>query len=129
MLSSGRRSGKIGSPGRQGGLSARSPDRWPFATAARRQSSLSEGNVAQERIDTSPARLTKPLKRVGPRGSCEWIGFYNTERPHSALAGRTPAEAYGAGRPVAMMDKAIALATSPQAQQQQHDVINRVLAA
>ena len=23
-----------------------------------------------------------------------WIDFYNTERPHSALAGRTPAEAY-----------------------------------
>jgi putative transposase len=26
----------------------------------------------------------------------EWTDFYNTERPHSALAGRTPAEAYGA---------------------------------
>ena len=24
----------------------------------------------------------------------EWIGFYNTERPHSALDGKTPAEAY-----------------------------------
>ena len=24
----------------------------------------------------------------------EWIGFYNTERPHSALAGKTPAEDY-----------------------------------
>jgi len=59
----------------------------------------------------------------------EWIDFYNTERPHSALAGRTPAEAYGAGRPVDMMDKAHALPTSPQAQQQQKDVINRVLAA
>ena len=46
----------------------------------------------------------------------EWIGFYNTERPHSALAGQTPAEAYGAGRPVDMMDKARALPTSPQAQ-------------
>ncbi len=30
----------------------------------------------------------------------EWIDFYNTVRPHSALAGRTPAEAYCAGRPV-----------------------------
>ena len=28
----------------------------------------------------------------------EWIDFYNAERPHSALAGATPAEAYGAGR-------------------------------
>ena len=33
----------------------------------------------------------------------EWIGFYNTQRPHSALGGRTPAEAY------------------PQAQQQQQE--------
>ena len=59
----------------------------------------------------------------------EWIEFYNTERPHSALDGRTPAEAYGAGQPVDMMDKARALPTSPQAQQQQQDVINRILAA
>ena len=58
----------------------------------------------------------------------DWIDFYNTERPHSALAGHTPTEAYGAGRPGDMMDKARALPTSPQAQQQQ-DVINRVLAA
>ena len=27
----------------------------------------------------------------------EWIDFYNTERPHSAHDGQTPAEAYGAG--------------------------------
>ena len=59
----------------------------------------------------------------------EWIGFYNTERPHSALAGQTPAEACGIGRPVDMMDKARALPTSPQAQQRQQDVINRILAA
>ncbi len=59
----------------------------------------------------------------------EWIGFYNTERPHSALEGQTPAEAYGAKRPVDMMDKPDGLPTSPQAQQQQQDVINRILAA
>jgi len=65
---------------------------------------------------------------VAQRVIGEWIDFYNTERPHSALAGQTPAEAYGAKRPVDMMDKAHALPTSPQAQQQQ-DMINRILAA
>jgi putative transposase len=60
-----------------------------------------------------------------------WIEFYNTERPHSALDGRTPAEAYSAERPVDMMDKADALPTSPQAQQQQPQAFNmdEVLAA
>jgi len=55
----------------------------------------------------------------------EWIGFYNTGRPHSALGGRTPAEAYCAKRPMDMMDKAGALPTSPQAQQQQKS-FNRI---
>ena len=59
----------------------------------------------------------------------EWIDFYNTERPHSSLDGQTPAEAYGAGQPVDMMDKADAMTTYPQAQQQRQDVINRILAA
>jgi len=59
----------------------------------------------------------------------EWIGFYNTERPHSSLDSQTPAEAYSAGLPVDMMDKPDGLPTSPQAQQQQKDVINRILAA
>ena len=60
----------------------------------------------------------------------EWIAFYNTERPHSALDGGTPAEAYWARRPVDMMDKADALPTSPQAQQQQKAFnMLRVLAA
>ncbi len=60
----------------------------------------------------------------------EWIDFYNTERPHSALDGATPAEAYSTRRPVDMMDKADALPTSPQAQPQQETFnMNQVLAA
>ena len=35
----------------------------------------------------------------------EWLRFYNVERPHLALDGRTPAEAYRADPPVDMMDK------------------------
>lgn len=27
-------------------------------------------------------------------GIDKWIGFYNTERPHSALDGRTPVESH-----------------------------------
>jgi len=56
---------------------------------------------------------------VAQRVIGEWIDFYNTARPHSALDGRTPAEVYSVGKPVDMMDKADALPTSPQAQQQQ----------
>ncbi len=74
-----------------------------------------------------PHELTDGFKAERVVG--EWIGFYNTVRPHSALAGRTPAEAYGVGQPVDMMDNASALPTSPPAQQQQQDVINRILAA
>ncbi len=61
-----------------------------------------------------------------------WIGFYNTERPHSALNGRTPIEAYQGDQPVDMMDKTQrALTTSPQVQQQQQQEyqIKRILAA
>jgi putative transposase len=56
----------------------------------------------------------------------DWIAFYNTERPHSALGGATPAEAYAA-RPVDMMDNET-LPTSPQAPQQQI-MINTIQAA
>jgi putative transposase len=59
----------------------------------------------------------------------EWVDFYTTKRPHSALARRTPAEAYGARRPVDMMDKADALPTSPQAPQHHQIMINRIRAA
>ena len=67
---------------------------------------------------------------VAERVIGEWIAFYNTERPHSALDGATPAEAYATKRPVDMMDKARALPTSPQAQPQQKAFnMNGIMAA
>ena len=66
---------------------------------------------------------------VAKRVIAEWIDLHNSERPHSALAGQTPAETYGARRPVDMMDKPDGLPTSPLAQQQPNDVMNRILAA
>ena len=59
---------------------------------------------------------------VAERVIGEWINFYNTQRPHSFLDDKTPAEAYWHDRPVDMMDKADALTTYPQAQQQQEDI-------
>ena len=66
---------------------------------------------------------------VAERVIGEWIDFYNTERPHSAFDGKTPAEAYGANKPMDMMDKPDGLPTSPQASQQKQGVINGILAA
>ena len=61
----------------------------------------------------------------------DWVRSYNAERPHAALGGRAPAEAYRDGPPVDMMDKPLrALPTSPQAQQQQReDRFKGILAA
>ncbi len=59
---------------------------------------------------------------VAERVIGDWLAFYNGERPHSALAGRTPFEAYRGKEPGDMMDKPLrALPTSPQAQQQQKE--------
>lgn len=61
---------------------------------------------------------------VAERVIGDWIGFYNSQRPHSSLEGQTPAEVYAGARPV---DKwttgAAGLTTSPQAQQQQQEDI------
>ena len=54
----------------------------------------------------------------------EWLGFYNTERPHSSLGGQTPAEAFSGQRPVDMMEKPDGLSTSPPTRQQQQENIN-----
>ncbi len=62
---------------------------------------------------------------VAERVIAEWLDFYNTQRPHSSLAGRTPAEIYAGARPVDKWTTGCAgLTTSPQAQQQLQDSIN-----
>ena len=60
----------------------------------------------------------------------EWIDFYNADRPHSALGGKTPAEAYRGDPSADMMDKPLrALPTYPQAQQRrQEDRSKEILA-
>ena len=38
----------------------------------------------------------------------QWMNFYNTERPHSALADQTPREAYRTGQPVDIIEGILA---------------------
>ena len=60
----------------------------------------------------------------------EWIDFYNAERPHSALGGNTPIEAYRGDPPVNMMDKPLrALPPYPQAQQRRQEDRSKELLA
>jgi putative transposase len=59
----------------------------------------------------------------------EWVAFCNGTRPHSSLGGQTPNEVYGAEILVDMLDKADALPTSSQAQQQQTEKVKSILVA
>ena len=58
-----------------------------------------------------------------------WFAFYDRERPHSALGGSTPAEAYEKGmltpRPAQRPGSPASLPALPE----QQDVLNRTLAA
>ena len=53
------------------------------------------------------------------RGVGDWLNFYNDERLHQALGYRTPREVFQAPGSCGYVDNASALATSPQAHQQQ----------
>ena len=58
-----------------------------------------------------------------------WVAFYNAERPHSALAGFTPAEAYNQGL---LTEARTELHRSPAplpAPPEHQEVLNRTLAA
>ena len=68
---------------------------------------------------------------VAERVIGDWIGFYNTVRPHSALAGQAPEEVKRNAPPMDMMDEPLrASLTYPRAQQQrQGGQIKRILAA
>ena len=84
---------------------------------------ISSSSVCGARSNTRRSTCTKSPTVYAARCLIrEWVRFYNVERPHLALDGRTPAEAYRADPPVDMMDKPLrALPTSPQAQQQQQE--------
>ena len=58
-----------------------------------------------------------------------WIAFYNTERPHSALADSTPTEAYDKGMLLERQAKPPPSPAPLPAQPDQEDVLNRTLAA
>ena len=58
-----------------------------------------------------------------------WMDFYNTTRPHSALGGTTPVEAYESGGPLDQTEQPHGSPVPPPAQQKQQDVINMTLAA
>lgn len=58
-----------------------------------------------------------------------WMELYNTQRPHSALADATPAEAYDNGMLPEMRNEPGPSPASLPAPPEQQDVLNRTLAA
>ena len=70
-----------------------------------------------------------------PDGFCaqrviaQWMAFYNTERPHSALGDLTPAEAYDQGGLPQTPAKPHPSPSPLPVQPEQQDVLNRTLAA
>ena len=94
------------------GTATRGTGGWDKAMRAAKQQAEDYARALHEIADGLTAR----------RLIRDWVRFYNLERPHAALDGRTPAEAYRGETPVDMMDKPLrALPTSPQAQQQQQE--------
>lgn len=57
-----------------------------------------------------------------------WMEFYNTQRPHSALADATPAETYDKGMLLEVRAKPHRSPASLPAPSEQKDVVNRTLA-
>ena len=58
-----------------------------------------------------------------------WVAFYNSERPHSALAGFTPAEVYDHGLPTEARTRLHRSPAPLPAPPEHQDVLNRTLAA
>ena len=59
----------------------------------------------------------------------KWLNFYNTTRPHSALAGATPAEAYEKALPPQLQPKPHRLSAPLPAQPEHKVMLNRTVAA
>ena len=63
------------------------------------------------------------------RAIAKWLNFYNTTRPHSALAGATPAEAYEKALPPQLQHKPHRSSAPLPAQPEHKVMINRTRAA
>ena len=57
-----------------------------------------------------------------------WAAFYNSRRPHSALGGATPAEAYDRGLPAEARKMTVESSPSLPVQLQHPDGVNKNLA-
>ena len=89
------------------------------------------GSSCGARSSMKRSNCTRSPTASAPRVIGEWVGFYNSIRPHTALARRTLAEPHRGDAPVDLMDNPLrALPTSSQApQQQQDDRFKGILAA
>ena len=95
-----------------------SRSRWT-AGAGAWTTSLSSG--CGVRSNTRPSICMSSPTASRPGASSASGSLLHYRRPHSALGGRTPAEAYRGARPVDMMDTSLrAVPTSPQAAEYRH---------
>ena len=85
----------------------------------------SSSSVSGDPSSTRPSTcMNSPHGFAAQRVIGTWMDFYNNIRPHSALAGATPTEAYENGGPLDQTDQPHGSPAPPPDQQEQQDMIN-----